>query len=449
MKIKKSLIDKYNNSQNLIVISSYPQKGEIYSGKVGGIASFTKNTVRHLPHSAVVIAEYFDRPEVYEENETLVVRCFKKNTTRMWFEIFKTLFQFRAIQKVLFQFDFALYGDLLVSSLVIPFWAIIKLFGYRIFVVTHTVILDVFTLSGHLGIKNTFQDKLKGIIFNKIFHLFYFLLGILADKVITTEEILKNRLVNYIDEEKLLSIAHGVDRELKPQDKDDARKKLNIGKNEQVILFFGFINWFKGADLFVSSFAKTNKLLGKKTRFIIAGGESATLSQKDFYRQYFAEVVEKVQKTENIEITGFVPQSKIALYFSASDLVVFPYRSFISASGVLSLVFSYQKPFIVSSNIAGMFETIDFKAALKSVGLRKEDLVFTMEDKELLSTSTKVLKDGLKRKMITFTQIVRKERDWKKIASLYDQVIFAPFYTLNGAISAEKIVLTYAESKTC
>lgn len=442
MRIKQNLINKYNHSQNLIVISSYPQKGEIYSGKVGGIASFAKNTVRYLPRMVVVIAEYFDEPEIYEEENSLVIRCFRRNDSFMWLEIMKTLFQFRTIRNILLQYDFALYGDTLTSCLVVPFLTILKLIGYRAFFVMHSVILDVFQLSGHLGLKNTTRDKIKGIFLNKIFHFFYLIIGFLAERVITTDEVLNRELSRYISSKKLLAIEHGVDTELAQVGKEYARRKLRIKKGEQMILFFGFVNWFKGADIYVSYFKNIQKLLDKKARFVIAGGESATLSKKDYYQEFYAEVKSEVERSSNIEITGFVPQEKIPLYFSACDLVVFPYRSFTSASGVLSLVLSYKKPFIVSSNIEGMLEAPDMKAGSGITYLRKNELVFDLSKESCLVLTEKVLQNGVKKKMVNFAQIIREKRDWKKTAVLYEQAIFVPSYKQANSAA---LALSYAK----
>jgi len=103
-----------------------------------------------------------------------------------------------------------------------------------------------------------------------------------------------------------------------------------------------------------------------------------------------------------------------------------------TASGVFSLVFSYKKPFIVSSEFGDMFEETDFKRAFENTGLKKEDAVFDLNKKSCLSVTENVLKDGLKPKMRNVAQIIRRERDYKNTALLYEKLIF------NEAISPKE-----------
>lgn len=428
MKIKKKFLEKYNNNESLLVVSSYPEKGQVYSAQVGGIASFCKNTLTHLPRQAVVVCEYFDKPQVYEEDNVLVLRVFKKNSPLMWLEILNVLAKFNLTKNILLQFDFALYGGLMTSGFFVPFLLFLKILGFNTNVVIHSIVTDVFELAGHLGIKDTFFDQIKGFLFNKIFRLFYFSLGILANKIITTEEALKNKLKKYIGNGKLISISHGVDTSLKPRDKNLARKKLKISEKEKVVLFFGFVNWFKGADIFVDTYHQTTRFLGKRARFIVAGGQSATLKDQKHYQKYFKKVLEKIDSSKKIVITGFVPQEKISLYFSSADLVVFPYRTFFSASGPMSFVFSYQKPFIVSNNLAEMFASTDFEKALKEADLTKEEISFALNKHALLQKTDQVLRNGVKIKMLKLTQIMREKRDWQKTALLYENALFAPSF---------------------
>jgi hypothetical protein len=121
----------------------------------------------------------------------------------------------------------------------------------------------------------------------------------------------------------------------------------------------------------------------------------------------------------------------IPVYFSAADLVTFPYREFMCASGVLSLVFSNKRPFIVSDRLKGMFEAPDFKQGLKEAKLDKNDLVFSLNKKAFQKQVAHVLHNGLKRKTIDLAEYMRTERSFKKNAMLYDYVIFHPVYRMN------------------
>jgi len=64
---------------------------------------------------------------------------------------------------------------------------------------------------------------------------------------------------------------------------------------------------------------------------------------------------------------GFLDEKDLPVYFGAADLVVLPYRTFMSSSGPLSLAQAMGKPFILSEEAARVLKTQDFK---ESFGLR-------------------------------------------------------------------------------
>ncbi|QQG44170.1 MAG: glycosyltransferase [Candidatus Roizmanbacteria bacterium] len=434
------LIDKYNSPDSLIIVSLYPKKGEIYSVETSGVASYTKNVVKNIDKKSVIFANYINKKqEVYEEDHSLILRCFKTNHPFMWINLLINIFKFNKIKKILVQFDFAIYGNVLTSSLILLFLGILRLFGYQSSIVIHHVITDINKLSGHVGLGNARTDKTKAILFNIFFRCFYLILGFVANQIIVLEETLKYKLKSIAPYSNVTAISHGVDTNLSSPLKSLARKRLGIKKNEKIVLFFGFINWFKGADFFVDVFNKKNNILDKKTRCIIAGGISPTLKNKGYYQKYFAKVISSISTSPKIEITGCVPQRKIGYYFAAADVVVFPYRHFMTASGVLSLVFSYKKPFIVSNELSEMFNAFDLQNALQLSGLEQKDYIFKLNKQSLLVKLKKVLDNGVKKKMIRMAEIVREKRSYKNTALLYEQAIFNP----NSYRLKDKLLFSY------
>jgi glycosyltransferase involved in cell wall biosynthesis len=439
LKVNSKLAQKYNHPETLVVVSLYPKKGEFYSAGLSGVAAYTKNVVVNMNRQVVVLADYQKEPSVYEEKNSLVLRCFQPGRLQMWKEILHVLRWFSHSKKVLIQFDFSMYGNMVVSGSILFFSAMLKLLGFEVSVVSHHVILDVNKLSGHVGLGNGFVDKIKAKIYNVFFYLFYLLLGLVTYKTIILEETLRERLEKVIPTHKIVAIPLAVDPTLHAMDKSKARKKLGIKSTEKVVLFFGFVNWFKGADFFATAFQDVKNLLGKPARFIIAGGESATLSTKPYYQKYFFDMLKTIENSHAVQITGYVSQEKIKEYFSAADLVVFPYRHFMCASGVLSLVFSYKKPFIVSEALGDMFEAEDLKEALVASHLQKKDLTFALDKTHLIQRTEKVLRNGLKKKMITMAGIVRQQRSYRNNAMLYDQALFAP-----ETVKTQDLLLEYS-----
>lgn len=437
----KKLFGEYNTTDTLAVVSPYPKEHEVYSSGTSGIASYTKNIVANGVRNTLILADtcYGEKP-FYKEGQSLVIRCFKKNTVGMWLSLFRELRRFRKVKTVLIQFDFVLYGGVLPSSLIIPFLFALRIFGYNTSIVLHSVLLDVQKLAGHVGLTGSIADKTKGVIFTVLFRLFYLSLSLLTNQLIVLEKPLAEKLKRLLPFSNVTVIPHGVDTSLTTVDKKAARKALDIPDNEHVVLFFGFVNWMKGADFFAKTFGDQSHILGKRLRGIIAGGGSATLKDKPFYKAYFGNVMMNVQASETVSITGYIPQEKIALYFSASDLVVLPYRHFMNASGVLSLAFSYRTPFIVSSEIASMFASPEIKLAMQQIDLSPKDYVFDLTTASCLSVTEKVLKNGIKEKMKTLSGIIADQRSYKNIALLYEQKLFlTPVPEIEPAVAVQYV----------
>ena len=348
---KKQLI-KYNRQDTLLAISSYPPKGTTYGKGVGGVASFAKNTL--LPISRykkiVVLAEILKKPRVYEENGILVVRCWRRDSANLYKDLIHNVFAFSKIKQVLIEFEFGIYGDFVLTSFFPLFLLVLRLLGKRTYTVVHQVLINLKSLSGHLGLS---AKSLKLKLMSRLLKVYYKILALGSVKIVVLEKEFERRLVRLgVNKEKVQTIPHGVDLGLRRESKQIARKKLGIKPNEFVVLCFGFVTWYKGADIVVRAFSE---LKGKNIRFILAGGKSITQGAKGHYQDYYAEVERLVSNDKRIDLTGFVPEEKIKTYFSACDLVILPYRTFMSSSGVLSLTLSFEKPFVASEILRKWF----------------------------------------------------------------------------------------------
>ncbi|MFN4213094.1 MAG: glycosyltransferase, partial [Microgenomates group bacterium] len=235
---------------------------------------------------------------------------------------------------------------------------------------------------------------------------YYFLICCFSKKIFVLEKVFKKRLTGLkVNENKIAVVPHGVDI------KFDVKENKN---KPQSLLYFGFLTWYKGVDWLVENITNENKL-------IIAGGPSANLKQKKHYKLFLNKLIKKIKTKKNITLTGFVKESKIKNYFNNSEIVVFPYRRMISSSGPLSLVFSFEKPFILSRPLEGYFESEDFQEALKETGLKKEDFLFDLNPESFekrLSWARKNLD-----KLSTFSQIMKQKRSWGKVARRYFEIL--------------------------
>lgn len=406
---------------SLIVISPYPKRGTLYN-KTHGIVSFAKNTVTSIyPHmkksgkSIMVIADKTSQAESYAEKGVQIERCFKKNKFSMYLDIFNKLLKYSKTKDLLVEFDFSLYGDFYVVSLFPFFLLFLKLLGYRTNLVLHAVILDLKKIGPHLGYGNDPLSKLKTQIFTLFIKIFYLLFSLTTQKIIVLENAFVAELKKINPRANIIFVPHGVDLPHREISYLEARKKLGFTKNEFVVTSFGFAVWYKGADFLVNNFSKKLTISGKKIKFILAGGQTPAIAYKQYYKNYYEKISQKIQKSKNIKLTGFIDEKDISTYYAASDLMIFPYRAFMAASGPLSFAMTYKKPFILSDNFRDIKKNMEFSEMMIKTNITDSDLFFPLTRKGI-TTSIKSLQDPKKIKNLKhFSELLSKQYSWNNL----------------------------------
>lgn len=357
-------INKYNSSNSLLVVAPYPIHGTVHTG--GGLASYTKNTLLGIKKSnpdqkIIVLANTIKDPETYIENGILVLRCWSRNSITLFPSILKQIVSFNAVKNILFEFEFAAYGNLPITSLIPVFLTILKIMGKKVVGVVHQVITDLATLTNHVGISESSLSK-----YNYLLKLYYRMFLGLCSHVVVLENDLKSRLDQLIsDPDKVICLPHGVLTQ-KKINKVSAKKLLGLDQKTFYVLAFGYLGFYKGSDLLVKAFQKPLQYKNKQVKLILAGGESPTQGQKGHYQDYYAKLYREIDSNPNIIHTGFVPDTKIRKYFSGADIAIFPYRTFMSASGPVSLALSYGRNLLVSS-VLGHYSDHTFNLNSKSI----------------------------------------------------------------------------------
>jgi glycosyltransferase involved in cell wall biosynthesis len=133
--------------------------------------------------------------------------------------------------------------------------------------------------------------------------------------------------------------------------KDSARKHLrekgllNIGPEDKIILFFGFIRKYKGLDILLTAMNEPG-VRDAGIRLLVAG---------EFYedKNQYLRLIEKLNIAGQLILkTDFIPDAEVQYYLCAADAVIQPYRH-ATQSGVTPLAYHFEKPMIVSN--AGSF----------------------------------------------------------------------------------------------
>jgi len=136
-----------------------------------------------------------------------------------------------------------------------------------------------------------------------------------------------------------------------PIPKEEARRLLGVS-SKKVILYFGYVRAYKGLlVLFEAARKLVDAGYGEKELAILAVGEYYDDESK--YRDRVKELqLESVVKF----VSEYVPNERVAEYFSAADVVVLPYLS-ATQSGIAQIAYNFDKP-VIATNVGGLAEVI-------------------------------------------------------------------------------------------
>ncbi|MFH1511074.1 MAG: glycosyltransferase [Candidatus Woesearchaeota archaeon] len=131
--------------------------------------------------------------------------------------------------------------------------------------------------------------------------------------------------------------------------KEKAKKRLGLKK--KTILFFGFVREYKGLKFLLDAMPE---ILKKHDVDLVVAGE--------FWqdKQDYIDKIESLGITRNVKIfDDYIPDEKVGIYFSATDMVMLPYLD-ASQSGIVQIAIGALKP-IVSTNVGAIDDFIDNK----------------------------------------------------------------------------------------
>ncbi len=134
-----------------------------------------------------------------------------------------------------------------------------------------------------------------------------------------------------------------------PGSMQEARQKLNLDPNDNIVLFFGLIRHYKGLDILMESL---NYALVKqqKITLLIAG---------EFYedKQPYLDLIKRYHLENQVILHDkFIANDMVRYYFCASNLVAQTYRN-ATNSGVTMVGYYYDKPMLVT-NVGGLAEIV-------------------------------------------------------------------------------------------
>ncbi|MFH2019266.1 MAG: glycosyltransferase [bacterium] len=342
---EKQLVKEFDQVETTLVISHWPV-GKSFDG----IATYTEDLVTKFAkvynHKFVVMVPYEwkgSRVKLVSKN-ILLVGVFEENKIHLYPQILGWLVRFSKAKQVVVHSEFCASGGLYVRAMVVPFLALIKLTGRKITYYAHNVAEDLGDYAKHLGMKQGISldlTKYGYVVYLKA-------LRYVVDKFVVLEDSVEERLKKVMGNNISVVVApHWIEKSKTNLSKNSARKFLGLSDKNKIVVSFGFISWYKGADVVVE--AATN--VPKSYQLVLAGGMATSLKDKDYYRGYYRDLSEKARNTSNVRITGFLSDKEVECWLRAADLIIMPYRLSMGGSGALQKAIEYGQAVLMSEAI--------------------------------------------------------------------------------------------------
>ena len=191
----------------------------------------------------------------------------------------------------------------------------------------------------------------------------------------------------------------------KLRSKAEARKALGLETEEKYILFFGFIRDYKGLDLLLKAMAD-KRLKEKDIRLVVAG---------EFYtddKPYF-DMIEQLKIGERVIMSNdFIPDSKVADYFNAADLVVQPYKD-ATQSGVTQIAYHFEKP-MITTNVGGLAEIVPDG---------RVGYVVNPDEKEIADAVDKYFEEKKEKEFADNIKIEKQKYSWERMLETINKIV--------------------------
>lgn len=342
----------------IVHISIYPPRNQ-HHAEAGGVASYTKNLVTSMAQGSsdevwVLANREQQRDERYDENGVHVIRCFdrKPGFVRQLMREIKRI----GPDAVHVQQELALFGGILTAVLLRFLLRRIRSRA-RLIVTLHGVV-SLKDISRSFVRAN--NSRLPVSIVRLAFAIIFKPLTRLAHKLIVHEKLFADILEKEYatPATKIAVIPHGVE-DLVPMDKTLARQKLGLPADGQIVLYMGYLTGYKGLDLLIDSAALWLQD-NPKAYLAIGAGKHPKLHADPTYLTEYQRIQSKAAALPKFGRQacweGFIPEKKIALWYSAADVSIYPYTVSMSSSGPMALSLGYHCPFVASDVFAKVFD---------------------------------------------------------------------------------------------
>jgi glycosyltransferase involved in cell wall biosynthesis len=390
--------------KKILHLTLYPKEGSKHTG-ISGVVSYSKNLIENLPKDKIqhyiLCNKTGENLERQELNGVKIIRAFKRNSS-IFFQTIKWTFKINP-DVIHVQHEVRLFGPLWIAYF-LPFLIAILRLKSKVVVTLHGVV-SLNNVKRNF-IESNYNDKPVPLV--KLgFFLLYFPLGVVAAKIVVHEEHFRKVLHKeyLVPKNKLIVIPHGIE-DLSTKSRGEACKKLDLDSKRRIILFAGYYSGYKNLSLLIEAFSKYQDK-DPRAFLLIASGEHPKLKDNPLYKNKYESLQNKAKELieeNNYRWDGFISEGDFVNYFSAADLLVFPYNVAMASSGIMSLAIAYEKPFLVSRPFEFLFEDDKF--------------VFDLEPDSLISALTNF---SLKEQVADIRKL-RKGRLWNSVGKKTNKI---------------------------
>jgi glycosyltransferase involved in cell wall biosynthesis len=189
-----------------------------------------------------------------------------------------------------------------------------------------------------------------------------------------------------------------------PMDRAVSRRDLDLGHEENVLLFFGAIRSYKGLDTLLEALPIARRDV--PLTLVVAG---------EFYgdEERYRERIRSLGIEDAVRLSGrYVPTSDVPAYFAAANVVVQPYVT-ATQSGVAQVAYHFGRPLIVT-DVGGLGEVVPDGVA---------GLVVPPEDPPALARAiVRFFREGLETKLTEGVLHEREKYSWEPLCEAIEEM---------------------------
>ena len=204
-----------------------------------------------------------------------------------------------------------------------------------------------------------------------------------------------------------------------PVDRADARRRLGVPADAQVVAFFGFVHPVKGLRYLIEALARLRGAGRRRLHLLILGGFTSLALPENEARAFREELTAWTRTcgvANHVTITGRLPAKEVSAGLHAADIAAFPFTAGATTkSGALLSAFAHGLPTLVTAADPPDPDLVDGESVVVAPQVR-DALVLVEGLARLLDD------EALRRKVAAGGAALMAGRSWEEIAATHRDV---------------------------